>query len=255
VNDRFLIFALARTGSTTLMRLLRCHPDIRCIGEPFNKVLHGGEYWQRASDEVALDEILQQIWGTHNGIKHVWYPEGGPFRDHGALNAHLLSQGEYRILFLTRRNALRRLISLQISEQTGVWVFDTKDDKQKFREIELRPINADSLRAELANERETVACYRKLLALSGKCYQLLYYEDLFAADIPFVQKLEQLNKILTFLGRSSITNPAVIVSIERLFDSTRWLMNSEPTYRRIPAIEQIEHELGSNDTGWLFDRG
>src|SRR5258708_1604666 len=34
--QRFLLFSMARTGSTTLRALLHCHPAVRCIHEPFN---------------------------------------------------------------------------------------------------------------------------------------------------------------------------------------------------------------------------
>ena len=253
-GSRFLIFALARTGSTTLSRLLQCHPGIHCLGEPFNPVLYEGEYSRRATDRDSLDAVMAEIWGGYNAVKHVWHPAGWPFGDDGALNEHMAAHGDYPVLLLTRRNALRRLVSLQISHQTNVWILDSEEARRKFEEFPLQSIEPSLLRAQLENEERVVARYKARLAETGKPFMHLNYEDLFGPSQPIERKLDRLKEILAFLGRAPITDPGAIRRASRLFDPSRWTINSERTYRRIPGIERIEEELGSDETGWLFER-
>jgi hypothetical protein len=79
---RFLLFSLPRSGSTTLWRILRCHPNVRCAFEPFNKdSVLGQKYAIGIEDEASLEVTLSKIWQDHDGIKHVWdYCGEWPFR-------------------------------------------------------------------------------------------------------------------------------------------------------------------------------
>jgi len=72
-SHQFVVFCLARTGSTTLTRLLNLHSQIRCMDEPFNRDYHP-EYARRATDRESLYELIDEIYQTHNGIKHVADP-------------------------------------------------------------------------------------------------------------------------------------------------------------------------------------
>jgi hypothetical protein len=43
-SQKFLVFSLPRCGSTTLRRILNCHPRLRCLEEPFNPFNYDGKY-------------------------------------------------------------------------------------------------------------------------------------------------------------------------------------------------------------------
>ena len=153
MSDRFVLFALARTGSTILSRILRCHPQVRCLGEPFNNGLHDARYSQMVRDEQSLEDTMELLWSGYDGIKHVWDPYGWPFSDGGALNRHLLSGVRHKVVFLNRRNTLRRLVSLQVSEQSNVWAFDGPAEREDFSRFPVRPLDEAALRDQLARER------------------------------------------------------------------------------------------------------
>src|SRR3954470_16532022 len=109
----FIIFSLPRTGSTTLVRLVNCHPGIHCIFEPFNPT-NRAQYAIRADNlrrVYGLGVAVQQLWTVCNGIKHVGSWDGFPFKDEPDLNLQMLTGRGARIVFLTRKNALRRAIS------------------------------------------------------------------------------------------------------------------------------------------------
>lgn len=141
MKDRFLLFAIARSGSTTLLRLLNCHPEIRCIDEPFNPHKFNGQYFERVKDVASLDETLEDIWRSHNGIKHAWDPTGASFSWRPYFNEHLLLRPDQKILFLNRRNILRQLVSMRIAQQTEVWNMTQTSDRSRLLNFEFQPIN------------------------------------------------------------------------------------------------------------------
>ena len=250
----FVVFALARTGSRTLSRLLQCHVDIRCLYEPFNPRLHEGRYARQATDRHGLDRAMEEIWRTYNGVKHVWDPTGWPFLDKGGLNEQLLAEGKHRILLLTRRNRLRRLVSLHISLQSDVWFIWDEPTRRKFEEFQFRPIDRALFGAQLEIEAQVVARHKQLAADCGKPFLDCHYEDIFGLDRSVDAKLGRLQEILAFLGFTQITDPAALDRARSLLDPKLGTFNSEQIYRRIPGIERIEEEFGSDEIGWLFDR-
>lgn len=116
--NKFLLFSLSRCGSTNLMHSLNCHSDIHCLHEPFNPDRLRRQYGSQVTDLASLRQVMAEIWRTHNGIKHVWEPSGWPFARHSTLNQCLLLEAEARVIFLRRRNTLRRIVSNHMSMQT-----------------------------------------------------------------------------------------------------------------------------------------
>ncbi len=251
-DRRFVVFALARTGSRTLSRLLNCHHGIRCLYEPFNPRLHEGRYARRALDRDGLEGALAEIWQSYNGIKHVWDPQGWPFSGGAMLNEHLLTGGTHCILRLTRRNLLRRLVSLHICLQSDVWYMWDEPTRRKFDEFRFQPIDRDLLGTQLAIEAAALARHRQLLAAGGKPFLDCHYEDVFGADVSVEAKLGRLQEILAFLGATPIADAAALDRARSLLDPELGAFNSEQVYRRITGIERIEEEFGSDETGRLF---
>lgn len=253
MGTRFILFSLARCGSTTLMRVLNCHPDIRCIAEPFNAKHIHRQYWERVKDSASLDDTLEEIWKTYNGIKHIWDARTWPFEP--SLNEHLLLRPDHRVLFLNRRNSLRRLVSLQLSEQTDVWHMFTESDRKRVTEWQFKPINADMLGVSLYIEKQVLHRYRKLLAEKRRDFLELWYEDLYNPLLGAKQRLERLNQILTFLRLDRIADGQTASEMNQLFDPGNTGFNSRAIYSKVPGIEEIEARFGSDETGWLFERG
>lgn len=235
------------------MRLLNCHADLRLINEPFNENNFGGQFLRRAADLESLKKTLDELWSTYNGIKHVWHPSGWPFKDQ-QLNHYLLLAPGQQVLFLNRRNALRRVVSSQISEQTRIWSIEDEAVRNKIQQFEFRPLDVDWLERQLACERESVARQRELLLAKKIDFLELWYEDLFELPPTFEAALKNLNHIFRFLGSSELTDKMQLLTAREVFDPSKTRMNSEETYWRIPGIEEIERRFGSDETGWLFNK-
>lgn len=182
------------------MRQLNCHPEIHCLREPFNPNNHQALY--RARDIPSLDDALRAIWKTHNGIKHVWDPSGWPFGANEELNKHLLRQRTHRVLYLNRRNTLRRLVSQHMSWQTKVWGTFAPSERQRVLEFKFQALDIESLRSKLRSEATTVAHYGQILRESGAEFLELWYEDFFDLALKASDRAEFYNRLVVFLGEA-----------------------------------------------------
>ena len=236
-----MIFALARSGSTTLRRSLECHDGVACIHEPFNPDRRSLP--EIVADGAQLRRELRQLRRRYDGIKHVWDPEGWPFPPGSALNQELATQPQQRVLFLNRRNTLRRLVSLQISRQTEAWGSDD-EDRKTLRDFPFRPLDTEALRHCLACEPPAIARQRQAIVASGNALLDVWYEDLF--------KEATLARIFEFLGLAPALRPQQRDQVRLLLYPDDGPMNSAATYRRIPGIDDVEARFGSDANGHLF---
>ena len=248
MNKRFLIFALARTGSTSLMHLLNCHPQIRCLREPFNP--GNDDFIKGAVDLVSLDQMVENIWTDYNGFKHVWDSTGWPFGTRQELNKHLLRKPQHCILFLNRRNILRRLVSYEMSRQSGVWDA-VPTEKRRMATFAFQPIDVEWISSALRLEKQHIDNYRQVMIESGVAFLDLWYEDVFQQRDS--ARIESLNQIISFIGGEAIRDERFKSRVNEYFDPFSRQLNSILTYRRIPNIDEIERTLGSDDTGRLFE--
>jgi hypothetical protein len=255
MSGNFLVFSLPRCGSTNLRRLLNCHSRSRCLEEPFNPFNYDGKYLQPVTDRAKLDEMLQHIWGTHNGIKHTWDLDGWPFSSNKALNALLLLNPNHKVLYLRRRNLLRRLVSFHISNQTRVWGVFNDHDKRRVEDFNFGPINIEATRRRLGEEARLISYYRELMVGSGSTFMDLWYEDFYNPVATVQRHIEMLNEIFIFLGETPLAGGSASARVAELFDARVNKLNSVSTYRRIPGIDEVEKQCGSDTTGWLLGDG
>jgi hypothetical protein len=251
-NTKFLVFSLPRCGSTTLQRILNCHPYIRCLEEPFNPFNYDRKYFRRVTDLASLDETLRDIWSTYQGIKHTWDLDGWPFPNDKSLNSRLLLKPKHRVLYLRRRNLLRRLVSFHISNQTGVWGLFEEHNRKRLAECDFAPMDVESAQSRLKLERGMLSYYEDLLLNNGSTFMNLWYEDLFDPKLTLERQLDLLNKIFSFLGQGPIREDTELAQLHELFDGGTMKLNSLGTYRRIPGIEELERRCGADEVGWLF---
>ncbi len=250
MDAKIIIFSLPRSGSTTLASILECDPGIRFAYEPFNP----GQMRRRncaegLRDEASIGAALDGIWRTYDGIKHVW--------DHGIdlpecrlVDRYLLVQPRTKVIFLNRRNILRRLVSVAISTQTGSWSFTTAA-RERLRTAALQALDVGAINFELQKERAAIADYRTLLADSRREFIEWWYEDLFADGRSLDEQLQKLTELFSFLGLASFdvrTSP----NVRSLLNPLNGRLNSTETYARIPNASEVERQLGSDETGWLF---
>jgi len=250
--SRLLIFSLPRTGSSSLLKILNCHPRIVCGFEPLNPSTRLGRKFRFAiRDEAALERALAEVWKLYNGIKHVWNCNGLPFEHDGArLNHHLLEVAGARVLFLRRRNILRRIVSGEISRQSGQWSSDVLA-RRKIRRSNFEPIDIGGVQNQLERESAAIETYRESMIHARIPFFDLWYEDLFGEWDPVEGAEEKLDQIIEFLALPPFDARAR-ARVRRLLDPLHGRVNSEASYERIPNIREVERLLGADDTGRLF---
>jgi hypothetical protein len=161
----FILFSLPRTGSTTLLRVMNWHPGIKCVFEPFSPA-NPAKFANQCNllrQTRGLPVAVRWLWGICNGFKHVWMADGWPFADERDLNRQLVTEMGACIVLVHRRNALRRAISMQISDQMQLWIVNTDEDKRRIQQHTFMPLDIGLLRAEIAASKEQERWARDLL--------------------------------------------------------------------------------------------
>jgi LPS sulfotransferase NodH len=247
----FLIYSLKRSGSTSLMRVLNALPGVRCMREPFNPDNYGGRYRERVRDGLSLRSVMHELWAGYDGIKHVWESDGWPFHA-PELNAQVALEPGQRVVFLRRRNVLQRTVSLQISQQAGVWSAIPSLDRERLARFEFVPLDANVIKQHVASEAALLDGLRDQMIDARATFIEAWYEDLYDPTVSDETRRARVAPLLTFLGLSLPNDVGTLDIIDRLLDPAATRLNSEEQYARIPEIEAIEAECGSDETGWLF---
>lgn len=247
----FLIYSLPRSGSTTLMELLNCSPEFRCVHEPFNPDNKRFCYHETIHDLESLDSALSDIRRTYNGVKHVWDAWGWPFEGGSSLNDRILTSFQ-KVLLLSRRNSLQRLVSCHISKETGIYAISRSKDRRVLQKAEFTGLEIDQLAIQLQCERVQIQRCRKFLQENEVSFMDLAYEDLLLDPAGVPSQIERVNSVIEFLGGEPLLRQNEIAKMVTLLDPGKRKMNSTGTYSRIPDILEIEKRFGSDETGWLF---
>jgi hypothetical protein len=250
----YIIFSLARTGSTTLLRLFNCRQGLRCAFEPFNPRNIDPLLVQcnALRKEYGLEHALRYLWTLCNGFKHVWRWDGWPFPENPDLNRRLLVGMGARIILLHRRNRLQRAISVQISEQMQLWTPGTVEDFRRIRAHQFRALDLAGLREEIDDAGKALAWARGELAAAGISWREAAYEDIFEPALPAESRLEVVQSILEFLemGRATVQE---MVGMRTILNPAVTGFQNAAAYTKIPNIHEVERELGADETGHVFE--
>ncbi len=268
-RSQFMIFALPRTGSSTLVNLLNLHPEINCRPEPFHQdyglsfqesYLNGvraepslkldpersieGQHWIAQYPLPVFDRLIAEVSKTHQGIKHLDYSISFD------QNLHLLINVYDKVIFLSRRNKLKRMISLQISLQAGYF----QGNRKKLFETTYQPLSVEKLKRHLIWVETRRQKYQAITQKLKQKIFFLDYEDFLDPRLTLTHKIDKLNEVYNFLGFGTISKTNPNPNIRNLLDPKRNQFNDEETYRLIPNINEIAEKLGSEEIGYLFER-
>jgi len=248
-DERLVLLAWPRTGSSSLWEILQSHPDLELFpDEPFNESFAGWspgnpDYLARIGDIESLDTVLAELFERYRGIKVLSYQ-----LDEDQLR-HLILRPGLRIIFISRRNLLQIAVSDRIAKQAKLWNRWDADPAQPLERYyeSLEPLDLDDLRGYV---RELVSHLRWVesvldLREDGRTLRLRY-EDLYFAT-PRAQRA-QLAAVWSFLGVTPITPPEVSYYL----DPRTAKLGGPDTYGRLPNAAEIDAALGADETGWLF---
>jgi hypothetical protein len=245
-GERVLVFAHPRSGSTNICRILQLHPDVNVCEEPFNSGYTGWargnkNYVELVHDVASLDEQLEDIFTTYNGLKLLddQLPDD--------LVTHLLLRPDFRVVFLRRQNLLQATVSLMIAGQTHVWHRWDRTEPLNGFYASLAPLDVDYVRRCMAEDLEHMALCESVVDRRPDDRVLkLVYEDVY-----FVTRDEQtalLDSLWTFLEVPAIVSERLDYYLRP--EMTK--LNSEATYRLLPNADEVNEACGSDLTGWLF---
>lgn len=226
-DKRFLMYGIPRSGSTSLVSMLKRHPDIGLMDyEPFKKL----------PKEKSLDEKMRHL-AFLDGFKiHVNQINEG--------SVEMALKKRKKVIFMDRRNIFKCALSLDRAAQSGVWQRIAKDvDKLKY-DIPVNVNRVKKLIRFFSHRRDHAL---KILKREKIDYYHLFYEDFYLTSEE--EKIRQLSEIFEFLGHKPVINQRML-NVMRITQ-----LNDVRTYFQIPDIYKIEKKLGSDENGWLFNGG
>jgi hypothetical protein len=248
-DDRVVLLAWPRSGSSSLWRILGAHPDLSLMpDEPFNESFvdwspGNPDYLSRVRDVDSLDVVLDELFGRFRGIKVLTYQ-----LDQDQL-AHLVGRREVRSIVIARRNLLQTAVSDRIAKQTKVWNrWDVDPNESLSRRYDsLRPLDLDDLHSYIRDLAAHLRWVESVLdpRQDGRVFRLCY-EDLYFGT-PGDQRA-QLDALWAFLGLP----PLDATDIAFFLDPRSAKLGGSQTYGLLPNAVQIDAALGADDTGWLL---
>ena len=226
---KFVIFAHARTGSTSLARVLAESKDVKMAIEPFHPDFSKWNpkernYSKFIKNEKTMNDALDELFRKYSAIKVLDYqfPKKIYFE--------MLGRKDLKFLFLRRKNLLEAAISTAVGEQTKEW---HKQGNQKVYD-NLKPVDIDEIAKWIKYIGKLSETYFSYLEKNrSNDFLPLYYEDLYSEDLENNRKT--LKAICDFLD---ITLPPDVV-IEKYMTPSKAKINYKNIYSRIPNYQEI----------------
>jgi hypothetical protein len=252
LGSRFIISSLPRSGSTTIASLLNCHPQVRCILEPFNPNRYQGIFYNEALRSRSVETTVNAIWNKWNCIKHVWQSDGWPFETMPWLNEQLARQPRIKFIVIVRRNLLKRFISNYLCRAADYWIGSKQEFLYRLERTALPYLNPLHVKHGLTQDYAAMSHHLRQVKRLCPKVKILFYEDFFGPETNDETRISNLSELFTFLSLSVIEKEYYLRDYHSYFDMSihRWC--SREIYQAIPNIRQIEELAGSDQTGWLF---
>ena len=245
-NDRVILFAHPRSGSSSLYQILQLHPDLNILEEPFNERFTewspiNKNYRSLIFNVPSLDAQLAEIFISYNGVKVLDYqlPD--------ELAVHLLRRTDCKIIFLRRRNLLQSVVSVLIAEQTHLWKRweMTKPLEEYYRN--LQPLDIAEIQARIRSLKDHLDFFEGVIdnRPKGKAIKLTYEELYFASSERRGQLMDEIWELLEI-------TPLAQETYQNYFQPETAKINSAETYLFIPNAGEIQQVCGNDETGWLY---
>lgn len=193
-DQRFVIFAQGRSGSTLLADLLNSHPRIFCADEPLT--------WKRRDPVRYAAACSVGHRGDTYGFKVKIYQLTDAQHVEPGTFLRSMAEAGWHIVHLQRRNVLRQALSSMVAEQ-----------RDRYHNVDgswLEPVQLDA-RALLARTRARVGyCEAEAEALRGVEHLSLGYEDdLLSPDM----QQATASRVFGFLGLEDVEVTTILQKI------------------------------------------
>jgi LPS sulfotransferase NodH len=227
--SKFVIFAHARSGSTSLAKVLAESRDVKMCIEPFHPKFSQWssdhkDYHQLVTDEETMNEALDEIFEKYTAIKVLDYQLPNE------LYYLLLDRKELKILFLKRKNLFEAALSTAIGHQTNEW--HKKDSVEMYKS--LKPIEEKEISEWIEYVGELTQTYHDYVQKHRPGDFLeLFYEELYSENIQ--HNIAVLQKICDFLDIA--LPPQAAIQMHML--PSRAKINYKNIYQQVPNYERL----------------
>jgi hypothetical protein len=245
-NDRIILFAHPRSGSSSLYQILQLHPELNILEEPFNERFtewnpSNKNYLSHIFDIPSLDAQLADIFIAYNGVKVLDYqlPDD--------LASHLLQRSDCKIIFLRRRNLLQSVVSVLLAEQTHLWKkWEMIKPIEKYYR-NLQPLDIAEIQQRIRYLKDHLDFFEGIIETRSarQAIKLTYEELYFASSAQRGQRIDDIWKLLDI-------TPLAQESYQSYLQPESAKINSIRTYSFIPNAEEIQQACGNDETGWLY---
>ena len=273
---RFIILYDARTGSNLLAQALNSSPHIICFRELFNKTMEFIDFSVEGYDNFSTEDralrdrdyesfLRERIFCRHPdevsavGFKLIVFGQAGWF---DGLLPYLAEDRQIRVLYLARRNVLRRLVSLKLALATGVWRERVRPGLTLARLLiaARHPLRVASMlprlmqpakpRQEVVRPQVSVSEEELFGAIIGARHNAAHYDDLFRDHqmrTLFYEELvddqeETLAQAQSFLG----VDPGPLrIALRK--------QNPEPLPKLLENYDELREAFRDTQHAWMFE--
>ena len=243
VSAPFMVWAMRRTGSTALMRLLREVCGRQSLeGEPFfrlNSLGPTGEQLVKTSDFDTFRQRLEDRLQARPMLKHCYDYLELPVH-YALLNVtHLLG---YRHVILHRRDEFARALSLELARQTGHWG-ETETtgiyDEIRAHKRQLNAASLSSLRQHIQESHQRREWLLQQMSELRVIYHSVFFEDIYQSECG----LETVHELLKFIQLDLRDDHAVAERLATLRESggqhSQEIALFLPNYHEIACLETV----------------
>ena len=150
---RFLVFGQGRSGSSLLLDLLKCHPEIYSEAEIFHRRSAGRlvSPWRYVNGRAALSP--GRVYGAKMKIYQMTDDQGIP--DPGAFVHALLAEG-WKFVFLRRSDLFRKVLSHEVAMARGQYLDREAPTDLSVRVDPARFLEVMRLRDQIGRDEEAI---------------------------------------------------------------------------------------------------
>jgi hypothetical protein len=252
----FAIVSLARTGSTSVYRVLCTDPALSIAYEP--------DFSLPNLSTASVRDRCRDLFAKYSGIKHVWDPNGWPFRNREYLTTiETLERSEElielnatvasfpaKVVFLRRRDLFARVISDLMGQQLGLWGHSptepyTPNERVQYRRFakqsEMAPINSQIVEWYMINAWNQEEA---LIERTPRDQRLIaYYEDLFDHNSWMQQDFSAWIQLASWVG----AQPKLREEYVRNLIAPQDKYNSEEILKKIPNYNELTAKFSGAD--------
>ena len=240
MKRKFVLVGHPRCGSSVLTDILQTQVPI--LFEPFNRdrskwYPEEKSYFNYVHDKNSMQRQLDEIFSKYDGFKLLCFDLPKQYVE------QVVTDSDYLILFLRRRNLLQTLVSFHLAYETDIWHRrKSTEEIIEDRYSMIGSIPLYGLREGIRAHKEAMDYYESLLH-NRVGWLKIYYEDLFGPNKNEV--VQQINRLLG-IDLSLETFNTVVTKNRKL--------NNIDSYKRIPNCHVINEQLGNDETGFLFEK-